>query len=81
MIQSTRTHRVNITQDFFASLRRNSNAVQKLEKPKHLKENSAEALANLHLVRAIAWNASLEDLRKPVSNINMDQFDFSQITQ
>ena len=65
------------TKEFFASLRRNANAVQKLEEPKHLK---AQKEANRQLVRMIEWNASLEDLRKPVSNINMDQLNFSQIT-
>jgi hypothetical protein len=59
------------TKEFFASLRRNANAVQKLEEPKHLKANAPEAEANRHLVRAIAWNASLEDLRKPISNIQL----------
>tara|TARA_R110002051_G_C8668335_1_gene490026 strand:+ start:838 stop:1230 length:393 start_codon:yes stop_codon:yes gene_type:complete len=59
------------TKEFFASLRRNANAVQKLEEPKHLKPNSPEAKANRHLVQAMEWNASLEDLRKPISNIQL----------
>ena len=66
------------TKEFFASLRRNANAVQKLEEPKHLK---AEKEANRRLAKKLAWNASLEDLRKPVSNINMNQINFSQIAQ
>lgn len=64
------------TKEFFASLRRNANAVQKLEEPKHLK---AEKEANRRLAQMLGWNASLEDLRKPVSNINLDGFDFSKI--
>jgi hypothetical protein len=56
------------TKEFFASLRRNANAVQKLEEPKHLK---AQKESNRRLVQAIAWNASLEDLRKPISNIQL----------
>jgi hypothetical protein len=56
------------TKEFFASLRRNANAVQKLAEPKHLK---AEKEANRRLAQKIAWNASLEDLREPVSNIQL----------
>ena len=56
------------TKEFFASLRRNANAVQKLEEPKHLK---AEKEANRRLAQKVAWEASIEDLRKPVSNIQL----------
>jgi len=56
------------TKEFFASLRRHANAVQKLQEPKHLK---AEKEANRRLVQKLAWEASLEDLRKPVSNIQL----------
>lgn len=56
------------TKEFFASLRRNANAVQKLAEPKHLK---AEKEANRRLAQKVAWNSSLEDLRKPVSNIQL----------
>ena len=56
------------TKDFFASLRRNANAVQTLEEPKHLK---AQKEANRQLVQKIEWNASIEDLRNPISNIQL----------
>tara|TARA_R110000824_G_scaffold272217_1_gene460727 strand:+ start:2209 stop:2430 length:222 start_codon:yes stop_codon:yes gene_type:complete len=70
---------IQSTKDFFASLRRNANAVQKLEKPKHLADNHPEKEANRQLVRAISWNASREDFRKPVSNVDFNSLDFSKI--
>ena len=70
---------IQSTKDFFASLRRNSNAVQKLAEPKHLADNHPEKEANRQLVRAISWNASREDLRKPVSNVDFNSLDFSKI--
>jgi len=60
--------RRHANEEFFASLRRNANAVQKLQEPKHLK---AEKEANRRLAQKLAWDASLEDLREPVSNIQL----------